>query len=126
MIEKIIKEINLFYPNLSEKQYVIEKYVKMTINKVKSFCNRCDIPGELEDVIFMIVVDMLISNDFIVKEKEVSSITRGDTSFSYVKKKEEYEANFLRNYESQLIKFRKMNIPKESKMQHFSVGKELD
>ncbi len=112
MVEKIVNEILLFYPNLLEKKYVVEKYTAMTISKVKSFCNRSDIPEELENVIFMIVVDMLTSSDFITKEKDVSSITRGDTSFSYVKKAETMGAKLLKDYESQFIKFRKMNIPK--------------
>lgn len=111
MLFDIVEELIEFYPELSEKKFVVEKYVKMAINNVKSFCNRDDVPEALQDVVFSIVENTLKANSYIKVEKEVSQVSRGDTSISYVKSTDTNGANFLKNYENQLVKFKKLKIP---------------
>ncbi len=111
MLYDIVEDLLEFYPELCEKKMVVERYVKMTINKVKCFCNRDDIPEALADVIFSIVEDNLKADNYVKVEKEVSQVSRGDTSISYAKKVTTEGENFLKNYENQLVKFKKLKIP---------------
>ena len=69
----------------------------------------------LEDVAAQIVEDMLKADQVAPTENDVSSITRGDTSISYRDKTSALKetVSFVKNYESQLIPFKRMKLPKD-------------
>ncbi len=107
---EIVQEIISFYPSLASKEKIVERYVRRTINAVLIFCNREDIPMQLKDTIFDIVEASLKTDNHIETQKEVSSITRGDTSISYVNSDINSSETLLKDFEKQLVKFRKMKM----------------
>ncbi len=108
---EIVQEIISFYPELAEKERIVERYVRKTINAVLVFCNREDIPPLLKDTIFDMVEKSLKSDKYIEVEQEVSSVTVGDTSISYVKSKSYEAESLIKDFEKQLVQFRKIKIP---------------
>lgn len=98
-----------------EQLPTIERYVKRAVNRIKVFCGREDFPEPLEDVAAQIVEDMLRADQVAPAENDVSSVTRGDTSISYRDKAATLKETvaFVKNYESQLIPFRKMKLPED-------------
>lgn len=114
-IAKIIQEIRTLNKLSNDNDTIIEIYVNRAVDRAKAFCNRDDIPVTLNSVISQIACDMLIADKVIQVEDKVSSITRGDTSISYrdgslVGKD---TLAFMKNYESSLIPFKKMKLPKD-------------
>ena len=101
---------------LSDEQLpTIKRYVKRAISRIKVFCNREDVPEPLEDVAAQLVEDMLRADQVAPTENDVASITRGDTSISYRDKTAALKETvaFVKNYESQLIPFKKMKLPRD-------------
>lgn len=98
-----------------EQLPTIERYVRRVVNRIRVFCNREDFPTPLEDVAAQIVEDMLRADQVAPTENDVASITRGDTSISYRDKTAALKETvaFVKNYESQLIPFKKMKLPKD-------------
>ncbi len=111
VVLEIVQEIISIYPKLANKEVLVKKYVNMILGYIKSFCNRDDVPIELREVVYCMTVDMLKAENFIETPKEVSSITRGDTSFSYRSVGKSENVSLLKDFESQLVKFKKMKIP---------------
>ena len=93
----------------------IERYVKRAISRILVFCGREDFPPPLEDVAAQIVEDMLRADQVAPSENDVASVTRGDTSISYRDKANSLKETvaFVKNYESQLIPFKRMKLPKD-------------
>lgn len=93
----------------------IERYGKRAVNRILVFCSREDLPEPLEDVAAQIVEDMLRFDQIAPTENDVASITRGDTSISYRDKSSALKETvaFVKQYESQLIPFKKMKLPKD-------------
>lgn len=58
---------------------------------------------------------MLKADQVAPTENDVSSITRGDTSINYRDKTSALKetVSFVKNYESQLIPFKRMKLPKD-------------
>ncbi len=128
-MEKIKKRIfNDVTKNLeltNELELTIKKHIKSTINSVLLYCNRNDIPKELEFIITEIVEDLIdissssssISSETTNNDNSISSIKRGDTTITYNNSASETttttEANisFVKDYESQLVYFKKMRLP---------------
>lgn len=103
--------------NLTEdKDGIVKRYVKRAVGQVLIFCSRKDIPSLLEDVIAQMVEDMLKADGKVEVPAEVSSITRGDTSISYKDKSSALKdtTSFMKNYQGQLVTFKKMKLPEES------------
>ena len=98
-----------------EQLPTIERYVKRAINRILVFCGREDFPPPLEDVAAQIVEDMLRADQVAPSENDVASVTRGDTSISYRDKANSLKETvaFVKNYESQLIPFKRMKLPKD-------------
>ena len=94
-----------------------KRYVKRAVNRILLFCNRTDLPETLEDIAAQIAEDMLKADLVKVSEKEVKSISRGDTSISYKdnSKTTEQAVDFMKNYEKALIRYKKPNLPKDKK-----------
>ena len=96
-----------------EQLPTIERYVKRAISRILVFCGREDFPPPLEDVAAQIVEDMLRADQVAPSENDVASVTRGDTSISYRDKANSLKETvaFVKNYESQLIPFKRMKLP---------------
>ena len=93
----------------------VERYVKRAVNRILVFCGRADFPQPLEDIAAQITEDMLRSDEVVPAGSQVASVTRGDTSISYRDKANSLKETvaFVKNYESQLIPFRRMKLPKD-------------
>ena len=102
---------------LADEQLVtINRYVKRAVNRILVFCFRRDLPELLEDVAAQIVEDMLRCDQIApTTGNDVASIQRGDTTISYRDKRSAYEetAAFVRDYEGQLIPFKRMKLPRD-------------
>ena len=81
---------NLQLPD--EQLPTIERYVKRAINRI-----------------------LLRADQVAPSENDVASVTRGDTSISYRDKANSLKETvaFVKNYESQLIPFKRMKLPKD-------------
>ena len=77
-------------------------------------CNREDIPKILEPVIAQMAEDILREELDTGGNGKVSSVTRGDTSITYRDDTAltQASARILKDYEAQLRRFKKMNLPK--------------
>lgn len=114
-LERITATVKSDLSLADDKQDTLKRYVKRAVSRSLVFCNRTDLPEPVEDVVAQIVEDMLRYDQITPTENDVSSITRGDTSISYRDKKKAYEETvaFVKNYESQLIPFKRMKLPKD-------------
>lgn len=92
-----------------------KRYVKRAVAQILIFCNRTDLPELLYDTAAQITEDMLKADGMVETKAEVASITRGDTAISYRDKASAYKdtAAFMKNYESQLVHFKKMKLPED-------------
>lgn len=116
-IQRIVQDV-LEHPKLnSDNESIVTRYVKRTILQIKAHCNRNDLPEPLEAVTAQIVEDMLLSDGIIKEDKEIASISRGDTSISYKDGSSAYQnaVSFMKNYECQLVHFKKMKLPSDSR-----------
>ena len=82
-----------------EQLPTIERYVKRAISRILVFCGREDFPPPLEDVAAQIVEDMLRADQVAPSENDVASVKE--------------TVAFVKNYESQLIPFKRMKLPKD-------------
>lgn len=98
-----------------ELSSLITRYVKRVVLSIKAHCNRDDLPEALEDVAVMMAEDMLKADGVIEVEKEISSVSRGDTNISYRDPSSAYQqsVNFVKDYECQLVHFKKLKLPKD-------------
>ena len=94
---------------------IIERYVRRSVNGILIFCNRKDLPELLEDTAAQMCEDMLRADKMVERDSEVASIARGDTSITYKDGDSSYQNTlaFLKNYEVQLIRYRKINLPED-------------
>lgn len=97
------------------QQHIAKRYVTRAVDKVLIYCNREDLPERLLSTVAMIAEDMLRADQVVESDKEVASITRGDTSISYRDDsgKQEATTTFMKDYQNTLNRFRKMNLPKD-------------
>lgn len=96
----------------------VERYVRRAVWQILAHCHRDDLPEQLEDTAAQICEDMLVLDGHIKTEgKEVSSVSRGDTSISYRDPKSAYQhsADFMKDYTCILVHFKKLNTPKDPK-----------
>lgn len=104
-----------------ERMADVERLVGRIGNMILIRCNREDIPKILEPVIAQMAEDMIReegSSDFgseVTGGGGVSAITRGDTSISYRDDTALTQAasRLMRDYEPQIQRFKKMNLPKD-------------
>ncbi len=116
-LQRIVQEV-LEHPKLSsDDERIVTRYAKRAILQIQAHCNRNDLPEALEAVASQIVEDMLIADGYIKTDKDVSSITRGDTSISYKDQASSYQntVEFMKNYECQLVHFKKIKLPSDPK-----------
>lgn len=116
-LERIVAEV-LEHPKLSnENESIVTRYVKRAVLQILAHCNRSDLPEALEGVTAQIVEDMLTVDGIIKEDKDISSISRGDTSVSYKDGSSAYQnsISFMKNYECQLVHFKKIKLPSDPK-----------
>lgn len=116
-LERIVAEV-LEHPKLSnENESIVTRYVKRAVLQILAHCNRNDLPEALEGVTAQIVEDMLTVDGIIKEDKDISSISRGDTSISYKDGSSAYQnaISFMKNYECQLVHFKKIKLPSDPK-----------
>lgn len=117
-IQQITNEVkdNLDLSSIDSEKIVF-RYVKRALSQVKVFCNRTDIPVELEDTIAQIVEDMLRADGVVKLDNDIASVSRGNTSISYTNKQEAYmrTVDFMKDYQNILIHYRKMKVPQRRK-----------
>lgn len=100
----------------SELDHILSLYLKILIQKVKSYCNREDIPPELELIIVDIFVSQYKSRRFKTKSteasggKKIESIKRGGYSVTFSESTSDSSSSSaigvdLLSYESLLDKF---------------------
>ena len=91
------------------------RYVRRAVKQILIYCNREDLPEELQDTAVQIAEDMLKADGVKESGKDVASVTRGDTSIAYRDGSADRQAavGFMKNYERILNHFRKMNLPKD-------------
>lgn len=98
-----------------DQDATIKRYVGRAVTRIQAFCARDDLPVPLEDVAAQIAGDMLRFDQVAVTTNDVSSITRGDTSISYRDKTAALKetVDFFKDYESQLIQFKRIQLPED-------------
>ena len=116
-IQQITNEVKDNLDLSSDYEKTVLRYVKRALSQVKVFCNRTDIPVELEDTIAQIVEDMLRADGVVKLDNDVASVSRGNTSISYTNKQEAYmrTVDFMKDYQTILIHYRKMKVPQRRK-----------
>lgn len=114
-IQRIVQEV-LEHPKLnSENESIVTRYVRRTVLQIQAHCNRTDLPEALEAVTAQIVEDMLLADGIIKEDKDVASVSRGDTSITYKDGSSAYQnaVSFMKDYECQLVHFKKMKLPSD-------------
>lgn len=93
----------------------VRRYIRRVVDKILIYCNRDDLPEQLFSIVVQIVEDILKADGGKNSEKEVASITRGDTAISYRDGSANQKAtlDFMKNYQTSLNRFKKMNLPKD-------------
>lgn len=116
-IQQITNEVKDNLDLSSDYDKTVLRYVKRALSQVKVFCNRTDIPVELEDTIAQIVEDMLRADGVVKLDNDIASVSRGNTSISYTNKQEAYmrTVDFMKDYQNILIHYRKMKVPQRRK-----------
>ncbi len=113
----IVKDVmeDLKLPETDRGQVI--RQVRRTVDRILIYCNREDLPDRLLSTVSQMVSDMLRADGSVKEEKDVASITRGDTSISYRDSSGNRRGtvDFMKNYEHVLNRYRKMNLPKDEK-----------
>lgn len=101
----------------NEQESAVNRIVRIVISRILVYCNRKDLPLELQDTAYRLAEDMLKSDGIVVTPQEVANIARGDTNISYRDKsaQQKASADFLRDYESILVKYKRMKLPEVTK-----------
>ena len=114
-LDRITKEVQRNLHLTDDQVEIAARYVKRTVNRILVFCFRRDLPEPLEDVAAQIVADMLRYDGIVPIGDGVASIQRGDTTITYRDKRSAFEETvaFIRNYESALLPFKRMKLPRD-------------
>lgn len=118
-ILKIAADVQQTLKLPEDKAPLIQRYTRRAVNRILVYCSRPDLPELLEDVAAQIVEDMLHYDNQAgdnTSDGIISSISRGDTTISYKDRRSSYAetVEFVRNYASLLIPFRRMKIPRDA------------
>ncbi len=101
----------------ADKERTARRYVSRTVDKILTYCNRTDLPDQLLNTALQMAEDMMKADQETEAGKEVASITRGDTAISYRNGSEARQptVDFMKNYETSLNHFKRMNLPRDKK-----------
>lgn len=92
----------------------LDRLIRQVIQRIIDYCNREDLPTELDDTVISIVEDMLKADGTIETKQEVTSISRGGMSIQYRNTgisnigKFLNTVDFVKDHESELRKYKKL------------------
>ena len=92
------------------KNAILQFSIDDAIEVVKEYCNEDNIPKGLYNTVLRMAID-LYRNESLGEEStlgSISSISEGDTTVNYRSSASEFKDSILKDYKSQLNKFRKL------------------
>lgn len=93
------------------KDVLLEFTISDVEEMIKNFCNIDEVPEGLFNTGYRMCID-LYRNENLGDESNplgsISSISRGDTTTSFRSNATEFKDSLLKNYQAQLIKYRKL------------------
>ncbi|EMM0828942.1 phage head-tail connector protein [Clostridioides difficile] len=106
-----LKKLLGFSREDDSKDTILEFILEDVEEMVKNYCNVPTIPEQLNSTILRMAIDMyknksLGSEDIALGS--ISSISEGDTSVSYRSSASEFKESLLKDYKSQLNRYRKI------------------
>lgn len=109
-VERLKKLLGFSRENDS-KDTILEFILEDVEEMVKNYCNVPTIPEQLNSTILRMAIDMY-KNESLGSEDialgSISSISEGDTSVSYRSSASEFKESLLKDYKSQLNRYRKI------------------
>ncbi|EGT2232737.1 TPA: phage head-tail connector protein [Clostridioides difficile] len=108
---KRLKKLLGFSREDDSKDTILEFILEDVEEMVKNYCNVPTIPEQLNSTILRMAIDMY-KNESLGSEDialgSISSISEGDTSVSYRSSASEFKESLLKDYKSQLNRYRKI------------------
>ncbi|AUA23313.1 TPA: phage head-tail connector protein [Clostridioides difficile] len=106
-----LKKLLGFSREDDSKDTILEFILEDVEEMVKNYCNVPTIPEQLNSTILRMAIDMY-KNESLGSEDialgSISSISEGDTSVSYRSSASEFKESLLKDYKSQLNRYRKL------------------
>ncbi|HBF6109170.1 TPA: phage head-tail connector protein, partial [Clostridioides difficile] len=106
-----LKKLLGFSREDDSKDTILEFILEDVEEMVKNYCNVPTIPEQLNSTILRMAIDMY-KNESLGSEDialgSISSISEGDTSVSYRSSASEFKESLLKDYKSQLNRYRKI------------------
>ncbi|EII6798261.1 phage head-tail connector protein [Clostridioides difficile] len=106
-----LKKLLGFSREDDSKDTILEFILEDVEEMVKNYCNVPTIPEQLNSTILKMAIDMY-KNESLGSEDialgSISSISEGDTSVSYRSSASEFKESLLKDYKSQLNRYRKI------------------
>ncbi|HBF6312414.1 TPA: phage head-tail connector protein [Clostridioides difficile] len=106
-----LKKLLGFSREDDSKDTMLEFILEDVEEMVKNYCNVPTIPEQLNSTILRMAIDMY-KNESLGSEDialgSISSISEGDTSVSYRSSASEFKESLLKDYKSQLNRYRKL------------------
>ncbi|MDU1348275.1 phage head-tail connector protein [uncultured Clostridium sp.] len=93
------------------KDFLLEFTLEDTEQIIKDYCNIKEIPIELNTTVLKMAIDSYRNENLGEEESSlgsISSITEGDTTVSYRSAASEFKDTLIKDYKSQLNKYRKL------------------
>ncbi|AKP41270.1 phage head-tail connector protein [Clostridioides difficile] len=109
-VERLKKLLGISKEDYS-KEMILEFILEDVEEIVKNYCNVSVIPEGLNSTVLRMAIDMY-KNENLGSEDialgSISSISEGDTSVSYRSSASEFKESLLKDYKSQLNRYRKI------------------
>lgn len=109
-VERLKKLLGISKEDYS-KEMILEFILEDVEEIVKNYCNVSVIPEGLNSTVLRMTIDMY-KNESLGSEDialgSISSISEGDTSVSYRSSASEFKESLLKDYKSQLNRYRKI------------------
>lgn len=106
-----LKKLLGFSREDDSKDTILEFILEDVEEMIKNYCNVPTIPEQLNSTILRMAIDMY-KNESLGSEDialgSISSISEGDTSVSYRSSASEFKESLLKDYKSQLNRYRKL------------------
>ncbi len=106
-----LKKLLGFSREDDSKDTILEFILEDVEEMVKNYCNVPTIPEQLNSTILRMAIDMY-KNESLGSEDialgSISSISEGDTSVSYRSSASEFKESLLKDYKSQLNRYRNL------------------
>ncbi|ACQ53978.1 phage head-tail connector protein [Clostridium botulinum] len=109
-LEKLKKLLGISLDDDS-KDFLLEFVLEDIEQIVKDYCHIKEIPEALNTTVLKMAIDMYRNENLGEEEStlgSISSISEGDTSVSYRNSTTEFKDSLIKDYKSQLNKYRKL------------------